>query len=324
MLFFYIFPLILDTSRFDLIYFITKIYTFLDNKEATGLTPADYIRKRRLTEIIKHMQQDVPISEIAFKYGFNSKKNFTRAFITEHHISPTEYKSALNSLKLYEAISFETPLKIIKSSIDRGIPAISWDIGVPEWGLITDYDDDIQMFYTLAINAEKTDPASSAYNIVKMPYETLGKREIPILSVLTITGSSGKTKEDILHDTIKLAVNHLNGGEWCDNAKGLDAYPALIRIFDDNPGIAASWNAECFLGTYGALKEYAYKYFEKVEKVGLAELYRAVFNAWMEAFKIKTNEDVASPEVRARIASLLKTAYKNEKEAVQVMESLIV
>lgn len=78
-------------------------------KEATGLTPADYIRKRRLTEIIKHMRQDVPISEVAFEYGFNSKENFTRAFVSEHHILPTEYKSSLNSLKLYEAISFETP-----------------------------------------------------------------------------------------------------------------------------------------------------------------------------------------------------------------------
>jgi len=75
-------------------------------KEATGLTPADYIRKRRLTEIIKRMRQDVPISETAFEYGFNSKENFTRAFISEHHILPTEYKKALNSLKLYEAISF--------------------------------------------------------------------------------------------------------------------------------------------------------------------------------------------------------------------------
>lgn len=83
-------------------------------KEATGLTPADYIRKRRLTEIIKHMRQDIPVSEIAFEYGFNSKENFTRAFLSEHHILPTEYKSALNSLKLYESISFETaPFEVI-------------------------------------------------------------------------------------------------------------------------------------------------------------------------------------------------------------------
>jgi AraC family transcriptional regulator len=83
-------------------------------KEATGLTPADYIRKRRLTEIIKNMCQDITVSDIAFEYSFNSKENFTRAFISEHHILPTEYKSALNSLKLYEAISFETaPFEVI-------------------------------------------------------------------------------------------------------------------------------------------------------------------------------------------------------------------
>jgi hypothetical protein len=213
-------------------------------------------------------------------------------------------------------------IKNIKSSVDRGIPAISWDIGVPEWGLITGYDDDIQMFHTLAINEEKTDPTSPDYNSMQMPYDALGKREVPILSVLIITGSTNKTKDDILHDTMKMAVNHLKGGEWCDNAKGLDAYPALIRIFEENPDIAASWNAEYFLGTYGALKEYAYKYFEKAEKTELAELYRAVFNAWMEAFKIKSNKDVTLSEVRARIASLLKSAYEKENEAVRIMESL--
>lgn len=35
-------------------------------------------------------------------YGFNSKENFMRAFKREHHILPTEYRSAENSLKLYE------------------------------------------------------------------------------------------------------------------------------------------------------------------------------------------------------------------------------
>ncbi len=215
-------------------------------------------------------------------------------------------------------------IRIIKSSIDKGIPAVSWDIGVPEWGLITGYDDDTQMFTTLAINAEKADPTSPDYNCLQMSYDVLGKRELPILSVLTITGKADKKDETILHDTMKLAVNHLKGDEWCDNAKGLEAYPALIKIFDESPDIASSWNAEYFLGTYGALKEYAFRYFEKAGKSKLAETYRAVFNAWMEAFKIKTSEDATSPEVRERIVSLLKSAYKNEMEAVQIMESLTI
>lgn len=213
-------------------------------------------------------------------------------------------------------------VKIIKGSIDKGVPAISWDIGIPEWGLITGYDDDTEIFQTLAVNAEKADPTSPAYNALQMPYNALGKRELPILSVLTITGATNKPERDILHDTMKLAVNHLKGGEWCDNAKGLDAYPALIGIFDEKPDIASSWNAEYFLGTYGALKEYASSYFEKAGQIELAGVYAAVFKAWLEAFEIKTNEDAAQPEVRARIAALLKSAYENEKEAVRIMESL--
>lgn len=71
-------------------------------KEVAHLTPGDYIRKRRLTEIVKLMDNYKSISDIAFLYGFNSKENFTRAFKSEHHILPTEYKKNLNSLKLYE------------------------------------------------------------------------------------------------------------------------------------------------------------------------------------------------------------------------------
>lgn len=83
-------------------------------KEVTRLTPADYIRKRRLSEIAREIATSSrPISEIAFEYGFNSKENFTRAFKAEHHVLPTEYKSAGNSLKLYDHIELQvTPFSI--------------------------------------------------------------------------------------------------------------------------------------------------------------------------------------------------------------------
>jgi hypothetical protein len=209
----------------------------------------------------------------------------------------------------------------IKKSIDNGIPAVSWDIGVPEWGLITGYDDDTKMFATLAINAEKADPSSPAYDGTQMPYEQLGKRELPILSVLTITGASGKSKENILRDTMKLAVSHLKGEEWCDNAKGLEAYPALIRHFETgDPEFALCWQMEYLLGTYGALKYYALKYFEKMEQTELAAIYKAVYDAWQESFNIKNTQDISRPGIRNKIAGLLKSARANEIKAVQIME----
>ena len=205
----------------------------------------------------------------------------------------------------------------IKRSINDGIPAISWDIGVPEWGLIIGYDDETQMFETLTINTDSTE------NGLQMPYEQLGKRELPILSVLTITGKSDKKQEDILRDTMKLAVSHLNGEEWCDNAKGLDAYLALIQHFEEGFNLDASWNLEYFLGTFGSLKYYAWKYFEKMEQTELAKCYEAVYEAWKEAIQIKTSQDISRPEIRNKIASLLKSAHANELNAVKIMEKNI-
>lgn len=78
-------------------------------RDVVGVTPADYIRKRRISEISKEiMRGNRCISPIAFQYGFNSKENFVRAFKMEHHILPTEYKEAQNSLKLYERFRFES------------------------------------------------------------------------------------------------------------------------------------------------------------------------------------------------------------------------
>ncbi|MBE6561007.1 MAG: AraC family transcriptional regulator [Ruminococcaceae bacterium] len=66
------------------------------------LTPADYIRKRRISEIVRRIGEEKrPLSDIAFEYGFNSKENFTRAFKSEHGILPTEWKSAGCSLRLF-------------------------------------------------------------------------------------------------------------------------------------------------------------------------------------------------------------------------------
>lgn len=78
--------------------------------ECVHLTPASYIRKRRISEIVRRMREDTrPISDIAFEYGFNSKENFIRAFKAEHHILPTEFKRTGNSLKLYDKLIFDLP-----------------------------------------------------------------------------------------------------------------------------------------------------------------------------------------------------------------------
>lgn len=203
-------------------------------------------------------------------------------------------------------------INIIKESIDSGIATVSWDIGVPEWGLIIGYDDETRMFSTLSV-------ASGAG---VMEYDTLGKRELPILSVLTVTGQTAKSRKTILEDTIKLAVSHLNGEEWCENAKGLGAYPELIKYFEECYNVDLSWNMEYYLGTYGALKYYTYKYFDKNNLFELAGIYKKVYENWKAAFVLKTSEDINNEDIRAKIASLLKSSYKLEIKAVEIMEKM--
>lgn len=87
-------------------------------KEAVGLTPGEYIRKRRLTECAKKiLTENGYMSDIGYRYGFNSKENFIRAFKAEHGVAPGEYKAAKNSLKLYERFDFHLADFFLKPEI---------------------------------------------------------------------------------------------------------------------------------------------------------------------------------------------------------------
>ena len=241
-------------------------------------------------------------------WGFDGQKQWVEnGGLTCEYVGRYWGQEGIEEAKRKEAI------ENIKKSIDSGIPAVSWDIGVPEWGLITGYEDETQTLFVQQININEP---------TLMPYEMLGKRELPILSVLTITGKSDKKQADILQDTIKLAKTHLVGGEWCDNAKGLDAYPALIRHFEaEDSEFASCWQMEYLLGTYGALKYYAWKYFEKMEQSEeLAEIYKEVYKSWQEAFEIKKEQDTTKKEVKQKLTALLKSAHDNEKKAVEFMK----
>lgn len=105
------------------------------------MTPAVYIRRRRISEVVRAMEAgEESISALAFAWGFNSKENFTRAFKSEHHILPTEFKSAGNSLKLWDRITLEEPFvmpagvpvvldsfRLIVLPSDEAVPSDFWN-----------------------------------------------------------------------------------------------------------------------------------------------------------------------------------------------------
>ncbi|HHT36057.1 MAG: hypothetical protein ACE3NC_00925 [Candidatus Wallacebacter cryptica] len=201
-------------------------------------------------------------------------------------------------------------VELVKSSIDMGIAVIGWDIGLPEWGLIIGYDDQLQKLAVLDVAGRGG----------QMDYNELGKREIPILSVLAVTGRNHKSQDETIADTLKLAKTHLNGNDWCPNPSGLAAYPALIKHFeaDFNPDL--SWNMEYYLGTYAALKHYAWRFFDKYGLKDLAGLYKTGFECWQRAFETKAKTDLTEAVSRQEIVELLKTAEECEREAARLMD----
>ncbi len=76
----------------------------------TGVSPAEYIRKLRLTEAAKRLRSDnCQITELAFEYGFGSVDGFTRAFTREFGITPSSYRT--NPVPITFFISYAVKFK---------------------------------------------------------------------------------------------------------------------------------------------------------------------------------------------------------------------
>jgi hypothetical protein len=111
----------------------------------------------------------------------------------------------------------------IVEGIDRGAPAIVWDLAGVEWGLIIGYDERRVTYATLTSEGE---PSS-------LPYTKLGRNGIDILSVAIPGKPSGRARGDVVLSSLKVAVAHAEGWEWADRPKyqnglaGLDLYATL-------------------------------------------------------------------------------------------------
>jgi len=93
-------------------------------KGVTGLSVAEYIRKRRLSIASKLLlNTDLTVFEIAFDVGFNSIENFSRAFKKEHGITASDYRSTRSSLHLLDSYDFN-------NSTDIGEPDLVYFEGI--------------------------------------------------------------------------------------------------------------------------------------------------------------------------------------------------
>jgi hypothetical protein len=131
----------------------------------------------------------------------------------QNHIAPTPEE-------------LETALEMIQTSLDAGIPALSWDLFIPEWGVIYGYDDEARMLQCRDVRRDG-----------ELPYEKLGRGEVTELYLLTIMDSKSIDHRTMLRGALKLALEHAHVQQFHENESaghynGLAAYDAWIYAFE--------------------------------------------------------------------------------------------
>lgn len=77
----------------------------------TGVTIAEYIRRRRLTLATQDIISGEKIINVAYKYGYETPEAFTKAFRKMHGISPSAAREPGVNLKAYPKLSFHISIK---------------------------------------------------------------------------------------------------------------------------------------------------------------------------------------------------------------------
>lgn len=77
----------------------------------TGITPADYVRMRRLTLAAQELARGDKVIDVALRYGYASPTAFTRAFALFHGITPSAARKPGATLTLYPPMSFHLTIE---------------------------------------------------------------------------------------------------------------------------------------------------------------------------------------------------------------------
>ena len=136
-------------------------------KALTGIPPAEYIRKLRLSEAAKRLKTErCRVTDIAMALGFESVDGFTRSFVREFGMTPSEYrlfpvpialfipygvkfrnlfkeKSIMENVKnVFIQVVHKPERKVI---VKRGVKATGYweycnEVGCEIWGMLTSMD----------------------------------------------------------------------------------------------------------------------------------------------------------------------------------------
>jgi len=128
-----------------------------------------------------------------------------------------------------EAFDFEPPdtklmldaINLAQLSVNRGMPAMVWELLHSEFGLIYGYDDEKQHFYGI-------DTQDDEY----VPYDRLGRLQTRSLFVLGFIDEIVISPSDALWRVCRMICRHANGEDvtFTGYVNGLNAYDTWIEV----------------------------------------------------------------------------------------------
>lgn len=77
--------------------YLDRSQVFRKLKSYTGLSPAEYIRKYRMEEAARLLNEQAgSISEVAYGVGYKSLAHFSYTFRAYHNLTPSEFLAKMN------------------------------------------------------------------------------------------------------------------------------------------------------------------------------------------------------------------------------------
>ena len=228
----------------------------------------------------------------------------------------------------------EQTIALVQDSIDRGIPAISFDLFIPEFGLIYGYDEERQLFYAKDVSKDGT-----------LSYAEFADTKIGVLFVTTISESLPHSKYEMLRMALDMIVDHARGREWTHVfkdrfAQGLAGYDAWIGVMERR-GADEHGNAYNTAVVADA-REFAVRFLRdlaarwdganvvertvRARAAEAAEHYATVAEAFAELrsmFPFPQGGNPKDPKTADHAIGLLKRAKEAETKGVEVLEKLL-
>ncbi|MGX4588254.1 hypothetical protein [Paenibacillus chitinolyticus] len=269
------------------------------------------------------------------KVGIESPTSFPGGYILRRNLCNLGFISSMG-----EAAAPITPEKLeqtialVQESVDKGYPAIAFDLFVPEFGLIYGYDDEKQLFYAKDAEREGT-----------VTYAKFGEPKIGLLFLVTISESLPHSKYEMLRMALDMIVDHTRGREWNHIFKdrfvtGLAGYDCWIDAIKerraDELGHAYNTAVIADAREYAArfLRELTVKWnagnsVERYVREAAAEAaahYGAVadaFSSLREMFPFPQGGALRDGDTAGRAVTLLLKAKEEEAKGIAVLEKLL-